>query len=283
MAVYFIAGGELVKIGYTQEPTVKQRLNTLQLMCPVPLTLLGVLDGEYQLESALHDKFAADRQHGEWFARTPELDAIIKLALSTDELCAIEQERWRRNERRFATPTIVEKQCECMAESRNPFPHPLPTPVVERRPGRWSGNAGWRAFNGLHWDETGPKRMAKRIGECKDEEELGRVTRSALAETCVVAIEDLQRYYRTKTRWNAEKWIGRWTERLAKQRTENWHWKQRYWFPEADKLRRQLGASDYECEREPWCACRVEGVVMVWFAALLRHWCVIVHVSDREQ
>ncbi|MYX32250.1 MULTISPECIES: GIY-YIG nuclease family protein [unclassified Streptomyces] len=54
-----------VKIGVSNDP--EARLADLQVGSPVPLVLLWEAKGGQQLESALHQHFAAHRLHGEWF------------------------------------------------------------------------------------------------------------------------------------------------------------------------------------------------------------------------
>jgi len=71
--VYFIqaATGGLIKIGVAADPSA--RLAEIQRMCPIPLRILSTLPGIGQRgEKALHQRFAAERRHGEWFALTAE-------------------------------------------------------------------------------------------------------------------------------------------------------------------------------------------------------------------
>lgn len=75
-SVYFIEGGGLIKIGVAFMP--EWRMEQLQAMSPVPLTLLAIAPGGYELETKLHLKFAKSRVHGEWFRPTQELADIIK-------------------------------------------------------------------------------------------------------------------------------------------------------------------------------------------------------------
>jgi hypothetical protein len=63
--VYFISGGGLIKIGRAFNPF--SRLKDLQLGSPVKLTLGCAVPGGADLEGTLHQFFAAERQHGEWF------------------------------------------------------------------------------------------------------------------------------------------------------------------------------------------------------------------------
>lgn len=73
--VYFIQSGDLVKIGTSTN--VHERLRTLRTMSPLPLELLAIAAGSHTEETAVHARFAHLRQHGEWFAVTPELLAFI--------------------------------------------------------------------------------------------------------------------------------------------------------------------------------------------------------------
>ena len=64
-------------------------LMSVQLCCPYPLTLLGIISDEaigaqpYALEGALHDQFAQALIGGEWFRPVPELlDYIAKHAVA---------------------------------------------------------------------------------------------------------------------------------------------------------------------------------------------------------
>lgn len=78
--VYFIEAPTigLVKIGYTME--VPKRFIAMLTMSAVPLSLLADTPGGPQLEAKLHDQFNADRSHGEWFAKTPAMVAVIAAA-----------------------------------------------------------------------------------------------------------------------------------------------------------------------------------------------------------
>lgn len=63
--VYFILGGELVKIGKSRDP--ERRMKDLQMMCPVPLTLARTIKSWGGFERALHKHLDEYRKHGEWF------------------------------------------------------------------------------------------------------------------------------------------------------------------------------------------------------------------------
>ena len=67
-----------MKIGITQIELLANRMRTIQRGSPVPLQLLGVLsDGSYQNEQAVHQQFAQDRLHGEWFSPSKRLLTYI--------------------------------------------------------------------------------------------------------------------------------------------------------------------------------------------------------------
>lgn len=81
--IYFIqipAGGP-VKIGYTGGNDALTRLATLQVGSPVPLAILGVIEGSLVDEQAWHTRFAEDRLHGEWFRPSRELARAIGVQL----------------------------------------------------------------------------------------------------------------------------------------------------------------------------------------------------------
>lgn len=87
--VYFVlcsfSGQRFIKIGmYTDSP--KKRMGGLQVGCPIPLILLGTINGIHRKyldwtsyrEQRLHERFAHLRQQGEWFKAEPELLEYIK-------------------------------------------------------------------------------------------------------------------------------------------------------------------------------------------------------------
>lgn len=65
--VYFIeaVGLDLVKIGYSEE--LIRRFKEIRTSCPVPVRLIGFLDGNRAAEAALHHQYAKYRAEGEWF------------------------------------------------------------------------------------------------------------------------------------------------------------------------------------------------------------------------
>jgi hypothetical protein len=73
--VYFIEGGGLIKIGVSECPD--ERLRELQRMSPVPLRMIKTIPGGHTVEKMLHKRFAAIRDHDEWFLDTRELRQFI--------------------------------------------------------------------------------------------------------------------------------------------------------------------------------------------------------------
>jgi hypothetical protein len=75
--VYFILADrhEIIKIGYTTH--LKRRFFALQATSPARLELLATMPGDAAVEKALHDKFSAERMHGEWFRRSLRLQKFI--------------------------------------------------------------------------------------------------------------------------------------------------------------------------------------------------------------
>jgi hypothetical protein len=66
--IYFIQivnKDKFIKIGYSSN--VYARLMDLQVGNPYELVLLATMAGEYEVEDAIHEKFAKYRVRGEWF------------------------------------------------------------------------------------------------------------------------------------------------------------------------------------------------------------------------
>lgn len=74
--IYFIRGGDLIKIGKTNN--LRSRLSGLQNGSSHPLEILLVLADTGALEKVLHRRFAKARAHGEWFRAEPKLLAYIE-------------------------------------------------------------------------------------------------------------------------------------------------------------------------------------------------------------
>ena len=77
--VYVVEGEGRFKIGMTTGK-VTTRLRSIQTNAPFPLTLIHEIpsDTPGELELMLHQKFAAQRNHGEWFALSASDIAWLK-------------------------------------------------------------------------------------------------------------------------------------------------------------------------------------------------------------
>jgi hypothetical protein len=86
MSIYFIQGGDKVKIGYGNK--WYSRLNQLQTTSPDPLKVLLVIEGTRKEEHALHIRFRHIKFNNEWFKLVPELWDYIK-ELATTHTCEV--------------------------------------------------------------------------------------------------------------------------------------------------------------------------------------------------
>lgn len=73
--VYFITGGDHVKVGSSRNPVA--RLKGHQTGSPVPLEIAYLLEGPRLVEHFIHREARAFRAHGEWFRDCPEFWALI--------------------------------------------------------------------------------------------------------------------------------------------------------------------------------------------------------------
>lgn len=82
--IYFVGpdGGD-IKIGITSN--FQTRLRSLKTGSSRPLCVLLVMPGTIDDERALHDRFAADRLHGEWFKRSAALMEFIASSRPADD------------------------------------------------------------------------------------------------------------------------------------------------------------------------------------------------------
>lgn len=74
--VYAIASGDLVKIGWSTNP--QKRFSKIASDNGADCDLLGYISGTRDDESEIHQRFAANRVRGEWFARDHEIDSFIR-------------------------------------------------------------------------------------------------------------------------------------------------------------------------------------------------------------
>lgn len=74
--LYFIACGDLVKIGRSVDPA--SRLTALATGAPGELRLLATFPNLGARESECHRRLQHLKVHGEWFLRTGEVDSLIR-------------------------------------------------------------------------------------------------------------------------------------------------------------------------------------------------------------
>lgn len=77
--VYFIHDPEtgLTKIGKTRKNFLAERIRTHERTLGYPLTLLGAMPGDYDVERAIHQRLRETRVRPEWFRSSDELAAIV--------------------------------------------------------------------------------------------------------------------------------------------------------------------------------------------------------------
>jgi hypothetical protein len=96
--IYFmrpIGGDGRIKIGCSYKPA--RRLIAISVHSPYELEIIGVGKGAIPDEHLLHDYFAADRLHREWFRSSPELLTVIEMMgrglSASDALDAVSRRR----------------------------------------------------------------------------------------------------------------------------------------------------------------------------------------------
>lgn len=75
--IYFIRGGDAIKIGFTSKEDVQARLSNLQTASAVPLELLAEIDGDKAEERRLHQMWRELHIRGEWFEAGADLMEYI--------------------------------------------------------------------------------------------------------------------------------------------------------------------------------------------------------------
>lgn len=99
MSVYFIRCGSWVKIGAAKN--AYERFCHTQVHNPIQLELVGVIDGEFVEEAALHRRFRKHRGRGEWFHISGELEQFLeKLRAKKESKAALNMQKAERRERR---------------------------------------------------------------------------------------------------------------------------------------------------------------------------------------
>ena len=102
MSVYFVGQGldGPIKIGFTTKK-VTLRLAELQVASPQKLILLAVIQGNREVESTLHKRFAHLNILGEWFRRS---DSLMDFIEDTSSFKVLDEMRESGLERPRAAP-----------------------------------------------------------------------------------------------------------------------------------------------------------------------------------
>jgi len=69
-----------IKIGYTRMD-IARRLSILQIGCPLPLKLIGLITNTREFEKELHKRFKKYLIRGEWFKKTGAVKRYIEKEL----------------------------------------------------------------------------------------------------------------------------------------------------------------------------------------------------------
>lgn len=77
-SVYVFRAGDRAKIGFSTN--VPARLKACQTGSPLPLSVWRVFEGGRELERELHERFADEREHGEWFRVSDRLRDFVEPA-----------------------------------------------------------------------------------------------------------------------------------------------------------------------------------------------------------
>lgn len=85
---YFIAQGNKVKIGYSKNP--RQRIKILSTSSPLPLVLLGYLEGSKEIERDLQHNFHKYHMQLEWFELNLEIIDFINENTITNTYCELD-------------------------------------------------------------------------------------------------------------------------------------------------------------------------------------------------
>lgn len=75
--IYFAMMGNYIKIGFTDQDDVNDRISQLNTSAAEKIELICTIEGGRDVESGLHDRFAQFRANGEWFRICPELLKFI--------------------------------------------------------------------------------------------------------------------------------------------------------------------------------------------------------------
>lgn len=113
--IYFILAPNSgrIKIGSSSRPMMF-RMAELRALSPEAIELVGTLPGSFAMEDAIHERFKAYRQHGEWFDYSDEIKSWL---LSIKELHKDFPEKEEKSQEKVNPPFLS-------------YPKPEPKPVL---------------------------------------------------------------------------------------------------------------------------------------------------------
>jgi Meiotically up-regulated gene 113 len=91
-SVYFLYSGGKIKIGSTRN--VAYRHGALAGASPLPVYCVCLFTGGRATERKFHERFKADRLHGEWFTLSDEMRWLISQEGAGLELAEAEFKKW---------------------------------------------------------------------------------------------------------------------------------------------------------------------------------------------
>jgi hypothetical protein len=77
--IVWAKGTDLVKLGYTADPTINVRLSALQVGCPFPLEVIAFAQGTEKDEREYHWMLSKSAVRGEWFRWGPTAHKIAEM------------------------------------------------------------------------------------------------------------------------------------------------------------------------------------------------------------
>jgi hypothetical protein len=105
--IYFIQSGKdgAIKIGFSIDPV--SRMRDLQVAHPETLRLIFAIDGNHELEAALHVHFTEKRIRGEWFdLDSDDLNSVITKIINGT--LALKSETRKENRKKVAKMLLKE-------------------------------------------------------------------------------------------------------------------------------------------------------------------------------
>jgi len=80
--VYFVLAESVGKVKIGRSTTFDQRIGSLRTSSPVPLSVLGTIEGANSVEKWCHAQCERDHSHLEWFDWTSRTRAFVELVLA---------------------------------------------------------------------------------------------------------------------------------------------------------------------------------------------------------